>query len=257
MEKISHLYRLSFTTGLLNWQRTLQRFYGGMPSESKDGGVAITFDDAYIDEWYSLRELMASYGAKVTFFVSHVDLLTAAAIDKLKILRDDGHEIGFHGLRHLNAVKFVENHSIDDYLSSEILPGIDVMSGHGFFPLNFSYPYGAHTSHIDAALLKLFKHVRGTSFTNSTRRMPELSNIYCKYNDSVIYGAGIDKVYQNSIEEIQEGLRRAMKKKETLILYAHKPATRGEDYSFTPEKMEAILKYASEIGAKFYRTKDL
>lgn len=200
---------------------------------------------------------MTSYGAKVTFFVSHFDLLTADAIEKLQILRDDGHEIGFHGLRHLNAIEFVGNHSIDDYLSSEILPGIDVMSSHGFSPLNFSYPYGAHTSHIDAALLKQFKHVRGTSFTNRIRRMPSLSRIYYKYNDGVIYGAGIDNVYKNSIEEIQKGLRRAMKKKATLILYAHKPANGGEHYSFTPEKMEAIFKYASVIGAKFYRIKDL
>lgn len=237
--------------------RALHAVYARITAEEKAGGIAITFDDAYVDEWYSMKHLFDTYKAKVTFFVSNFDLLSKEAVEKLKSLRDDGHEIGFHGLRHLNASKFVEDHSIEDYMALEILPGVAAMTGHGFSPLNFSYPYGAHTSHIDAALLKQFKHVRGTSFTNSKIRMPALRNIYCKYNYGVIYGAGIDNIYQNSIEEIRNGLRRAMENKEALIIYAHKPATGGGDYCVAPEKIEAVLKYASEIGARFYRIDDL
>jgi peptidoglycan/xylan/chitin deacetylase (PgdA/CDA1 family) len=125
-------------------------------SNCKEGGVVITFDDAYIDEWYSIRDLLNTYKAKVTFFVARFDRLNEDQIKKLKIFRNDGHEIAFHGLRHLNAVNFVKDNSVEKYLEVEILPGINIMKNKGFYPLSFSYPFVAHTSRIDNALFNLF-----------------------------------------------------------------------------------------------------
>ena len=68
---------------------------------------------------------------------------------------------------------------------------------------------------------------------------------------------GIDNIYKNSIEDIQKGLRRAMEKKETIIIYAHKPGSVTDDYGTPVEKLEAMLKYSSENGLAFYRISDL
>lgn len=245
-------------TGLLKMKRSLNRFCAGLSADSKAGGVAITFDDAYVEEWYSIKGLLNQYGAKVTFFVSHFDHLTEDAVEKLKILRHEGHEIGFHGLRHLNAVTFIKENSIDKYLASEILPGLEAMAGAGFDPVNFSYPYGAHTKYLDDELLKHFNYVRGTLFTNEKKRIPDLDYVFYKYgDDKIIYGTGIDNAYNNSVEEIQEGLRRALKRKEILILYAHKTSDKAGDYCVSPAKLESVLKYASKIKFKSCRIRDL
>ncbi len=227
-------------------------------SDCKEGGVVITFDDRYIDEWYSLRPLLNTYNAKVTFFVTYFDSLNEDQIKKLEILKNDGHEIAFHGLRHLNAVNFVKDNSVEKYLEVEILPGINIMKNKEFYPISFSYPFGAHTSRIDNALLTSFKHLRATAYTNETKRIIDLNQVYYKCNNGkIIYGVGIDNNYKNDIEEIYKGLKRALEKKEVIILYAHKISNESGDYTTPIDKLEAILKYASENGLKFYRVSDL
>ena len=227
-------------------------------SNCKEGGIVITFDDAYIDEWYSIRDLLNTYKAKATFFVSHFDYLNEDQIKKLMILRNDGHEISLHGLRHLNAVNFVRDNSVGKYLEVEIYPAINVMKKRGICPLSFAYPFGAHTSRIDNALLISFKHLRATAYTNKTKRIIDLNQIYYKCsNEKIMYGVGIDNNYKNSIEEIHKGLKKALEKKEIIILYAHKTSNKTGDYNTPIDRLEAILKYASENGLKFYRVSDL
>lgn len=238
---------LSIRTSLHGVRRKIRRYYAGMSQVKKPGSMAITFDDDYVDEWYGLRDVFNKYNAKVTFFVSHFDLLTAESIDKLKILQADGHEIGFHGMKHVNAVKFIEDNSMDKYMEEEILPGIDLMASCGFKPRNFSYPYGAHSVALDNRLLKYFDYVRSTIFTDDRQRIQDLDRIYFKAGDDrVIYGAGLDNTYGNTLYEIQGGLKRASKRKEALILYAHRPSEKTDDYCTPISKLEAIMRSARE-----------
>ncbi|HQB19807.1 MAG TPA: polysaccharide deacetylase family protein, partial [Bacteroidales bacterium] len=37
----------------------------------KKGGVIISFDDNYIDEWFEFREVFNQYQIKATFFIAH------------------------------------------------------------------------------------------------------------------------------------------------------------------------------------------
>ena len=120
---------ISIRSEFVRVKRKIRRcYYAGLSHENKPGGIAVTFDDAFVDEWHALREMLNRYNAKVTFFVSHFNRLGQYSIDKLKALRDDGHEIGFHGLKHLNAVKFMESRPIEQYMNEEILPGIEMMA---------------------------------------------------------------------------------------------------------------------------------
>jgi peptidoglycan/xylan/chitin deacetylase (PgdA/CDA1 family) len=232
-----------------------------MDGEAKSGkaeGLALSFDDDYVDDWYSFRDLFNRYGAKVTFFVSNFNNLTKESIEKLKILKDDGHEIGFHGLNHLDAIKFMDENSIDKYLAAEILPGIDAMTVHGLTPLTFSYPFGQRAPHIDKALSKHFKYLRGVVCTNGKKRIYDFWQIYYYHdNDGLLFAAGIDNVYRNNIDEIHEALRKARKKKKTILLYGHRTTEEAGDYCISAASLEAILKYASQIGMTFYRITDL
>lgn len=225
-------------------------FGGGQP------GLAISFDDAYVNEWYSLRDLFLRYGTKVTFFVSHFDQLPRESIERLKILQEDGHEIAFHGLRHLSAGKFVAENSLEAYLATEIFPGILAMKQLGFSPVTFSYPYGVRTPHIDMALLKHFKHIRGVICTKAEKKLASSRHIYYK-RSGLVFAAGVDNVYGKKIEELQDAMKKAAARKKTLLLYAHKISDDACDYCTPASRMEALLEYASKTGLKFYRIKDL
>ncbi len=229
----------------------------GMFPRCRPAGISISFDDSYVDEWYCLKDLFAEYGATVTFFVSNFDLLPEKSIEKLKILRDDGHEIAFHGLRHLSAGKFIRENSLAGYLEAEILPGIDAMARRGFPPATFSYPYGVRAPYIDDALLKYFKHVRAVACTNSKKRLSGLKQIYCKNAGGLVFAAGIDNIYGNSLEEIRDALIKTMGKKKTILLYAHRPTSEPGDYCTPVPRLQAVLEYASECGLKFLRVRDL
>jgi len=236
----------------------MKRFLSRITPGNKKGGVAITFDDDFVDEWRSLKWLLDAYNAKVTFFVSRFDLLTKGSIEKLETMQGEGHEIGYHGLRHLNAARFAEEKSVNEYMAEEIRPGIKIMADHGFAASSFSYPYGARSPRTDTALLKYFRYVRGTAFTDRKNRIVDLDKIYYRNGGKrVLHGAGMDNIYNNSVGDIQEGIRRAAEMKEIIVLYAHKPAHDSGDYSVPVEKLEAVIKYASEKGLSFYRISDL
>jgi peptidoglycan/xylan/chitin deacetylase (PgdA/CDA1 family) len=131
-------------------------------------GVALTFDDAHIDEWYGQRALLAAYDARVTFFVTRIHRLSTTRLDMLHELYADGHAIESHGLNHLHAPDYVEQFGLRAYLDDEILPSLAVMRREGFSPTTFAYPFGARTAEIDSAVLEHVELVRSISWTLRT-----------------------------------------------------------------------------------------
>jgi len=128
-------------------------------------GLSLSFDDAHIDEWFDMRQLLADHGARVTFFVTRFDRQSEERRDKLRQLRADGHSIEAHGLRHLDAPVFVEEHGLGAYMEEEALPSIELLRDDGFDPVAFAYPFGARTGELDDALLDEVELVRSVSFS--------------------------------------------------------------------------------------------
>lgn len=131
----------------------------------RGAGVALTFDDAHIDQWHEQRALLAAYGARVTFFVTRFHRLSTRRLDMLRDLRADGHAIESHGLNHLHAPDYVEEYGLHAYIDDEVLPSLIVMRREGFTPTTFAYPFGARTSEIDHAVLEHVALVRSISWT--------------------------------------------------------------------------------------------
>jgi hypothetical protein len=136
----------------------------GAPSGQR-GGLSLSFDDAHVDEWFDMREMLAYYGAKVTFFVTRFDRLSEEQRDKLHQLAADGHSIEAHGLRHQNAPAYVEQHGLDAYMEEEALPSIQLLRDDGFDPVAFAYPFGSRTGELDDALLEHVQMLRSVSFS--------------------------------------------------------------------------------------------
>jgi hypothetical protein len=128
-------------------------------------GVALSFDDAYVDHWLAGVDLYAQYGARITFFVAYYDRLGPDERAALRELSLRGHAIEAHSVNHLRAPLYVEQKGLTAYLRDEALPSIDWLVDDGFDVTTFAYPYGARSSEIDAAMLEHVPLVRSVSFT--------------------------------------------------------------------------------------------
>ena len=232
-------------------------------SKGKDsaGGIALTFDDHYVISWYSARELFKKYGARVTFFVDKYLEFNANELNLLKELKNDGHEIAGHGLYHLDAPQFVKEKSIDAYISEEIDSLIEVMAIDGFELTAFAYPGGARTKELYEALLKKFRIIRGTVYTGNKTALKNLDSAYYKPGNGnwLVFGVGIDGIYGNTVESILEGLERANRNGEVLVLYAHRigESENENSYIVSMDKLEMILRYATHTNMKFYTISEL
>jgi hypothetical protein len=132
---------------------------------SPRAGLSLSFDDAHVDDWFDMREMLASHGARVTFFLTRFDRLSGERRDKLHQLAADGHSIEAHGLRHQNAPEYVEERGLDAYMEEEALPSIQLLRDDGFDPVAFAYPFGSRTGELDDALLEHVQLVRSVTFT--------------------------------------------------------------------------------------------
>jgi ribosomal protein L19 len=70
-------------------------------NDERYSGICLSFDDRSINEWFELRELLNGNEVRATFFITQADSLNSLEIHKLKVLQNDGHEIGFHGNMHV------------------------------------------------------------------------------------------------------------------------------------------------------------
>ncbi|HEY4244689.1 MAG TPA: polysaccharide deacetylase family protein [Kofleriaceae bacterium] len=115
-------------------------------------GLALSFDDTAVDGWYALEPMLEQYGAHVTFFVTRYTKLSDEAHEKLHELAADGHDIEAHTVNHLRAPDYVENFGMDQYLSDEVQPSVDLLRAEGYEVPAFAYPFGARTDEIDHAI---------------------------------------------------------------------------------------------------------
>ncbi|MGV9004138.1 polysaccharide deacetylase family protein [Flavobacterium sp.] len=218
-------------------------------------GVVLTFDDDFVDEWFDVNTILEPYDWKATFFVTRFNQLSANKIQKLKDLKSYGHEIGGHGLNHLNAPTFISANGTNEYLNQEIFPMISLMNNNDLAATSFAYPYGARNSSTDNLMLDQFQIIRGTTYGN---QIPALQN--CFYNDDrVVFGLGIDKNYSHfSIPYFLSLLEYAKNNHKIVIFYAHKPVTTFQNnYETEYQTLIEICNYVKSNNMKFYKISEL
>ncbi|MEO6771572.1 MAG: polysaccharide deacetylase family protein [Kofleriaceae bacterium] len=129
------------------------------------GGLAYSFDDAYVQQWAALRPMFQQYGARVTFFIAFWDQLSAADRASLHDLAGDGHDIEAHSVKHYRGPVYVEERGLGTYMSDEIEPSIDHLREDGFPVTAFAYPYGSRTDETDRAILDHVSILRSVAYT--------------------------------------------------------------------------------------------
>jgi peptidoglycan-N-acetylglucosamine deacetylase len=223
--------------------------------KSPKAGVIISFDDAYVDDWYNTNKILKKYDWKATFFTCKINTLNHSKIKKLLQLQKEGHEIAAHGLNHYNAATFLNDHTINDYLNEEIDPMMRLMNFYGFKITSFAYPYGARTKALDAALLKKFKIIRGRAFCEK-----DASKQGSYYNHSkLIFSFSVDDTHEHfNITHLLNLLDYAKKNNKILILNSHKTVQEVYgDYQTRNATLEVICQYIKKNNMNFYSVSDL
>jgi hypothetical protein len=221
------------------------------------GAMYLTFDDRTVMQWHAQADLFAQHGARVTFFVSHPDLLSADEAALLVDLAARGHAVGAHGLRHLDAPAYLEEHSEAEYLATEIDPCCDALSALGTPVRHFAYPYGRRTERTDEFLLKRFSWIRATSpraaGPDEMRFRPEDPS--CSRS---LPARGIDVGHRGAHlpdqqDALDELMRAAADEGASLCLYAHglldDPAGLASGRLYvTPELLDHVLSLANALN---------
>jgi peptidoglycan/xylan/chitin deacetylase (PgdA/CDA1 family) len=218
-------------------------------------GVVLSFDDEYINDWFATNQKLKRYSWQASFCVSKINTLNVLEINKLRELQKEGHEIAGHSYNHYNAVNFISERTIQEYLDDEINPMMDLMSFYGFRITSFVYPFGSRNKILDAALLNKFKIIRGRAFceTNPIKQG-------CYYdNKRLVYSFSIDDTHNHfDIPYLYKLLDFAKKNNKILILNSHKTVKNvSGDYQTKDKTLEVICKYIKKNNMKFYSLSDL
>ncbi|MBC8153641.1 MAG: polysaccharide deacetylase family protein [Bacteroidetes bacterium] len=231
-------------------------------------GIALSFDDRFIGEWYQLRPLFRKYNARATFYITQFDSLTPLEITQLKTLRQDGHEIGCHGAIHTNSVHYVRQHSMPQYLDAEIYPALRSMHKHGFRPTSFAHPGGAHTDAIDGELLNHFVLLRDVALLERTIwgitlrwNIHLMPGIYHHFDDDPTVDALLfDEGAGLGLSDLRTAMRKAKEEGTALMLFGHKPYQRSVEagrYGFLVERLDSILAESRRLKLRTYTMSEL
>jgi len=229
--------------------------------ESK-AGYCITFDDDYVDEWYSINNILLANDVAATFFVSEIDSLSSNQINLLKELKASGHEIGSHGLRHTNAVEFIKSHTLDEYYNYEIKPAIHIMDSLGMKPTSFAYPFGRSSDTLDQFLLNYFnilRHVTIEQLQPSTKEIDQIDEIYYRFKrERFVDGLGIDVNYDIRLEELRKVFLRAKNENAVVVLFSHRPVDFSpQPYETGKAYLDSLFKLANELDLRSYKFSEL
>jgi len=135
--------------------------------------IILSFDDCHIEGWAGM--VMGGKSPKaMTFYVSDLAGVSPARWQMLRDIEAAGHEIGFHGMRHLRADRPLD---WDAFMRDEIDEGLKIMESEGFIPAHYSYPYGAYSQESNRRLLERFKTLRAVN-AGGLYRVGEMPSVW-------------------------------------------------------------------------------
>ena len=219
----------------------------------KQAGIALTFDDDRIDNWFKYLPYLDSADVKATFYICKYNRLTAEQKNKLAIIQSHGHEIAFHSTNHYNMMDYVYKykHTVDELMQNEIESGLKMMNKDGFYPTTFAYPYGAHNGLYDKMLMRYFKSVRALNGTNDFSK-----SLAPTEKNNLLFGLGIDKSSKRSDEDVLQLIKSGSANNACAVFVTHDINT-DKKLSTTLDRLKKMINYAKELNLKFYTVSEI
>lgn len=232
--------------------------FWGCTKFKKDGqltkaGIAITFDDERVDNWFANLSFLDSNHVKATFYVCKYNKFTPEQKQRLAIIQSHGHEIAFHSTNHYNMLDYVYRYknTVDELMKYEIVDGLAQMNKDGFYPTAFAYPYGAHNAVYDKMLMKYFKSVRALNGTTDFSK-----SLAPTENNDILYGLGIDKSSKRTDESVLQLIKSAADNNNCAVFVAHDINTEIK-LSVTRERLQKMFDYVKELGLHYYTISEI
>jgi peptidoglycan-N-acetylglucosamine deacetylase len=232
--------------------------FNGCTKYKKDGqlnqpGIALTFDDDRVDNWFQYLPYLDSADVKATFYVCKYNRFTAEQKQKLAVIQSHGHEIAFHSTNHYNMLDYVYKykHTIDELMLNEIETGLKMMNKDGFYPTSFAYPYGAHNGLYDNMLMRYFKSVRALNGTNDFSK-----SLAPTEKNKLLFGLGVDKSSKRTDEAVLQLIKSASENKTCAVFVAHDINT-SISLSVTLWRLKKMINYSKQLGLKFYTVSEI
>jgi len=212
-----------------------------------NGQIALTFDDASVDNWYQHLGLLDSLHIKATFYVSEYHTFNAVQKAKLKEINDRGHEIAYHTASHADLVKAVAKNGIAQTEAVEINSDLRLMQADGYTITDFAYPYGSHSSQLNACLLRKFKSVRALSNKQNYYK----SLVKESGERKVLYGANVDNNSRLREDGIRSLMEKAKEHNDCLVAVAHQINVPFLALQISRQRLIAMSQYAAELNLEF------
>jgi len=227
-------------------------------------GILLSFDDRNMMHWEKQIPLFAKYDANVTFFIHRFDELTEEELTALRNLKNAGHTIGCHGLRHIKAAEYSEKYSTSQYMSEEIFPAIKVMTEKGFPPSSFAYPSSNNNDDTDRVLLEYFRYIRtGCGIEGEMIKTERAFKKIADIRDKIRFDAMSfhpKSPVDTLVIQIKDAMDRIKERGEIFAVNSHDLRNEGEEgprHYITVDALEETLAYAQAHGIKFYSYDEL
>jgi len=180
-----------------------------------NGGLVLQFDDG----WTLWRTLvapeLARAGGKATAYINNQNIHNGRiTFDDLRALQDEfGWEIGTHTFNHHNAIRYVRQHGLEDWLENQLDRSISEMADEGLHVRQLAFPYNAYTPEISRAALDRVK---------SYRRADQIAIAPGQRTDGSLPGTAIDLSYHLPTSMILRWIDAAQARGQLLFLYGHR-----------------------------------
>lgn len=205
------------------------------------GGLLLSFDDAYMETWEQYFDLFEKYGARVTFFIQgNFSPFCLEAVRR-------GHDIGYHSLNHLDLRKQSRKR-----FNEETLLGAESFWQSGVTLSAFAYPYGFSEPWMHEALFGTYSVLRGYGVAF---RLYDSSTISSAYIISKAVDNTIIKGEENFDRLIRVMFRTAAFLDMVLPVTSH-DISDDAPWGITPRRLEYLLKTAAGLRLRFYVYRD-
>jgi peptidoglycan/xylan/chitin deacetylase (PgdA/CDA1 family) len=180
------------------------------------GGLVLQFDDG----WSSWRTLvaptLARVGGRATGFVNNQHIHSGRiSFEDLRALQDEfGWEIGTHTYNHHNAIRYVQQHGLDEWLDTQLMRSLAELREAGLKVGNLVFPFNAYAPPISRAALE-----RGIG---SFRRAEMQALAGGRRDDGSLPGTAFDLTRHLPLATLMQWVDLAHERGELLFLYGHR-----------------------------------
>ncbi|DAC35739.1 MAG TPA: hypothetical protein D7I05_01135 [Candidatus Poseidoniales archaeon] len=124
--------------------------------------ILLSFDDrAHLDDWVEFAPMLAERNVVATFMLDRVGTMEESDWQKVQVLLDHGHALGYHGEHHLGAE--ASGLTPEAWVQQEVLPSMETFASRNLSAEVLAMPRGDSTSEHEAAVLEVVERVRLTA----------------------------------------------------------------------------------------------